>query len=184
MKSEKHTAKLEVIHENENIIPQVSRDEIHDKGLLHREVHVWLYTPEGKIIFQKRSATKDTYPSLLDASVGGHIDIGNTPEQTAVIELQEETGIVATIDELNFIEKTKSISTDIHRNRINNVIRYVYSYRYEGNVGDIIVEEGKATDFLEYSLEDLENLESEERESFIPAMIRDKNILLYQRILK
>ena len=48
----KHPEKLDIIDEQENIIDQISRDEVHTKGLLHREVHVWLYTLDNKIIFQ------------------------------------------------------------------------------------------------------------------------------------
>ena len=34
---------LDVVDENDNIIGRDKRAVIHSKGLLHREVHVWLY---------------------------------------------------------------------------------------------------------------------------------------------
>jgi isopentenyldiphosphate isomerase len=148
----KHPEKLDIIDEQENIIDQTARDEVHIKGLLHREVHVWLYTPDNKIIFQKRSATKDTFPNLLDASVGGHVDLGETPEIASIKELEEEAGIKADISELNFIDKKRSNSTDPQTGKINNVIRYVYSYLYEGDITDLTLEEGKGDGFVAYSI--------------------------------
>lgn len=178
-----HPEKLDVIDEQENIIDQVPRDEVHTKGLLHREVHVWLYTPDGKIIFQKRSATKDTFPNLLDASVGGHVDLGETPEIACIKELEEEAGIKANISELYFINKKRSNSTDPQTGKINNVIRYVYSYLYKGDIADLTLEEGKGDGFFAYSLSELKNLSDETRKAFISRMISDENIEMYKQII-
>ena len=51
---------LNVVNDSGEVIGFDTRDNIHNKGLLHREVHVWLVTPGGEIIFQHRSKTKDT----------------------------------------------------------------------------------------------------------------------------
>ena len=63
--------KLNIIDEDDNIIGEDSRENIHRKGLLHREIHVWIYNKKGEILFQKRSITKDTWTGLLDASACG-----------------------------------------------------------------------------------------------------------------
>ena len=68
--------KLNIIDENGNITGEETRENIHKQGLLHREIHVWFYTPKGEILFQHRAKDKDTYPDLLDATVGGHVEIG------------------------------------------------------------------------------------------------------------
>ena len=182
-KVEKHIEKLDIIDEQENIIDQVSRNEVHTKGLLHREVHVWLHTPDNRIIFQKRSATKDTFPNLLDASVGGHVDLGKTPEIASVKELEEEAGITVDISELNFIDKKRSDSTDPQTGKINNVIRYIYSYLYTGDIADLTLEEGKGDGFVAYSISELENLDEEARKEFIPRMISRENIEMYKNIV-
>ena len=181
-KIEKYIEKLDIIDENENIIDQVSRDEVHIKGLLHREIHVWLHTSDNKIIFQKRSATKDTFPNALDASVGGHIDIGETPEIAAIKELEEEAGIVADISGLNFINKKRSKTID-PSGKINNVIRYIYSYFYMGNITDLTIEEEKGDGFFAYSISELENLDTTEKNMFLPAMISEENIEMYKQII-
>jgi len=63
--------RLNIVDEEGNIVGEETRENIHKNGLLHREIHVWLYTPNREIIFQHRAKDKDTYPDLLDASVGG-----------------------------------------------------------------------------------------------------------------
>ena len=66
--------KLNIVDENDQIIGEDTRENIHRKGLLHREIHVWFYTPKSEIVFQHRAKNKDTFPDLLDATVGGHVE--------------------------------------------------------------------------------------------------------------
>ncbi|RAV28369.1 NUDIX hydrolase [Sinomicrobium soli] len=69
------------------------KSEAHAKGLFHPTIHVWLYTPDGKILLQKRAKTKLTFPGHWDVSVAGHMGAGERPEETAVRETEEELGI-------------------------------------------------------------------------------------------
>ena len=69
--------RLNIVNEEGEIVGVETREDIHNQGLLHRECHVWFYTPAGEIIFQHRAKDKDTYPDLLDATVGGHVEIGS-----------------------------------------------------------------------------------------------------------
>jgi len=66
--------RIPIVDEKDNIIGEEERSVIHQKGILHREVHVWFITPDRKIIFQKRKLGQETYPGLLDATAGGHVD--------------------------------------------------------------------------------------------------------------
>lgn len=85
--------RLNVVDKNGAIIGEESRDVIHRNGLLHREVHVWLYTPDKELIFQHRAKDKETFPDLLDATAGGYVEIGDDWVTAALKELQEETGV-------------------------------------------------------------------------------------------
>src|SRR3989338_8272977 len=100
--------KLNTVDENGNIIGEETRENIHNQGLLHREIHVWFYTPKDAIIFQHREKDKDTYPDLLDATVGGHVEIDSNYENTALQEVAEETGIKAEKNNLAFIQMVRS----------------------------------------------------------------------------
>ena len=48
---ERMTEKLNVIDEQGNIIGEETREGIHREGLLHREIHVWLFNKKGEDIF-------------------------------------------------------------------------------------------------------------------------------------
>ncbi len=133
---------LDVVDETGRPIAIASRDEIHQKGLLHREVHVWLFTSNGRIIFQHRCKDKDTFPDKLDASVGGHVDLGMDFESTALKELEEETGIRATPDDLIFVDSMHAKSFDPVTQTTNNALRYEYALRYDEPIENLRIEAG------------------------------------------
>jgi isopentenyldiphosphate isomerase len=84
---------LEIVDSDDKVIGTATRGEIHRLGLLHRSVHIFLFNRTGDIYIQRRSSLKDRHASKLDSSAAGHVDPGETYEQTAVRELKEELGI-------------------------------------------------------------------------------------------
>ncbi len=66
---------------------------IHKKGLYHHTAHVWFYTETEEILLAQRSAKKTICPLLWDVSVAGHVDSGETIEDTAIRETKEEIGL-------------------------------------------------------------------------------------------
>ncbi len=70
------------------------RSECHgNPALTHRVVHVLVTDASGRILAQKRSASKDIQPGKWDTSVGGHLDPGESPLDAARRECREELGI-------------------------------------------------------------------------------------------
>lgn len=61
--------------------------------LLHQAVHVFVVNRDGGLFLQKRSEAKDIQPGKWDASVGGHVDLGEEPDAAARREAREELGI-------------------------------------------------------------------------------------------
>lgn len=91
------------------------KDEVFSKGILHGASHVWIWRKSGdkvQILLQKRAPNKRTWPNLLDISAAGHIDLGETPEQAAIRETQEEIGLDIKDSDLNliFIERRNIIA--------------------------------------------------------------------------
>ncbi|MEK7136619.1 MAG: NUDIX domain-containing protein, partial [Patescibacteria group bacterium] len=105
--------KLNIVDENDEIIGEEARGKIHKEGLLHRETHVWFLTPNKELILQLRAKDKDTFPDMLDATVGGHVDLGMNYEDTALKEMEEETGIKAKMEDLKFLRKIRLKSDDL-----------------------------------------------------------------------
>lgn len=82
-----------VVDRDDRVVGKASRREIHQKGLLHRSVHIFIFNRKGQLYLQKRSMSKDQYPGHWDSSASGHVDWGETYETAASRELKEELGI-------------------------------------------------------------------------------------------
>ena len=139
---------LEIVDDGDAVIGVRSREEIHTLGLRHREVHVWLVTPGNNIIFQRRSPTKDTFPGQLDASVGGHVEVGQSYEQAAVMEVEEEAGLIITPSQLQPLVKLKTQAVDDRLNKRNLTFRQTYWLPYHGRLEDLRVEAGDGDGFV------------------------------------
>jgi isopentenyldiphosphate isomerase len=162
---------LSVINENDEIIGEESRKKIHQDGLLHREIHVYFITPNKELIFQHRAKDKDTYPDLLDATVGGHVEIGDSYDKTAIKEMEEETGIKVEVSDLMFMSKTRGHSEDKVTGTINNVIRQNYIYIFRGGINELKIEEGKSIGFESWPLEKVLNTNGDDSKRFIPYIL-------------
>jgi len=85
---------LEIVNERGEVICLAPRTEVHSNpSLMHRVVHVLVFDPEGKLLLQKRSLTKDVAPGKWDTSVGGHVGIGEELSLSAAREMEEELGV-------------------------------------------------------------------------------------------
>lgn len=175
--------KLNIVDERGNIIGEETRAHIHEQGLLHREIHIWFFTPHGDVIFQHRGKAKDTYPDLLDATVGGHVEIGSDYERAALQEMEEETGVRADKSRLIFMQLTRNKKFDATTKMTNNVIRAVYAYRYDGTAEDLRVEEG-AEGFEAWPLEKLFHISDEDRTRFIPLTFEPQTLDIFEKIRK
>jgi len=84
---------LDVVNDQDVITSQEMRSLVHDKGLQHRGVHVFLFTRDGKMVVQKRSADRAASPSLLDCSVSEHVRAGEDYLEAAIRGTREEMGV-------------------------------------------------------------------------------------------
>lgn len=84
---------FDVVDENDEVVRQATRKEVHSQGLIHRAVHIFVINRRGELLLQKRSRFKDAHPGVWDSSAAGHLDAGEGYEHAAVRELEEEMGI-------------------------------------------------------------------------------------------
>lgn len=85
---------FDVVDEKDNVIGQTTRREANiNKNLFHRSIGVAVFNSKGEMFLQQRSATKDTDPLCWTISCSGHVNSGDTYEDTAKRELTEELGL-------------------------------------------------------------------------------------------
>lgn len=83
-----------VVDQNDNILEYRTRyDCHHDRRLIHRVTNIAIFNKKGEVLIQKRSPTKDLYPSLFTLSASGHIAKGEEYEASAMREIEEEIGV-------------------------------------------------------------------------------------------
>jgi isopentenyldiphosphate isomerase len=71
------------------------RAAVHRDGDWHRSVHIWVWgavSGAPHVVFQRRSAGKDTWPGALDVAVTGHARAGE-PLEATLREAEEEIGL-------------------------------------------------------------------------------------------
>lgn len=84
---------LDIVTEQDIVTGQEMRSTVHQMGYWHRGVHVFLFTQDGKMLVQKRSADRTSAPSLLDCSVSEHIKAGESYLEAAMRGMKEEMGV-------------------------------------------------------------------------------------------
>ena len=84
---------LDVVNDADLVISQEMRSVVHNLGLQHRGIHVFLVTSERKLLIQQRSKNKEAFPLALDCSVSEHVKAGENYKQAAYRGLVEELGI-------------------------------------------------------------------------------------------
>lgn len=85
---------FDVVDEQDRVIGQLARREVHARGLRHRAVHLLVVNAAGQIFLHKRSKMKDLFPGVWDSSAAGHVGAGEDYDGTAARELAEELNCV------------------------------------------------------------------------------------------
>ena len=97
---------FDIVNERDEVIGQLPRSQVHAEKHLHRAVHIFVLNTQGELLLQKRSATKDEYPHCYTSSASGHVSSGETYDETAPRELEEELGITGELTRLTKIPGT------------------------------------------------------------------------------
>jgi isopentenyl-diphosphate delta-isomerase len=85
---------LDIVDEHDQVVGQKKRSEVYAEHLSNfRVINAFLVNSKGEIWIPRRAANKRIFPLCLDMSVGGHVESGETYEETFRRETLEELNI-------------------------------------------------------------------------------------------
>ncbi len=138
---------LDILDENGGLTGERRyREEVHQKGLWHRVVHIWILNSRGEVLIQKRAARKLTYPNLWVMSCEGHLSAGDTANQAVIKELQEELGLHVEASELQFLMGYKRQSVTNNGTYFGNHFIDVFLVRRDLNIADLKLQEDEVAE--------------------------------------
>lgn len=82
-----------IVDEQNNVTGAARRADMRAHRLLHRSTYIVVTNSAGELYVQRRTMNKDIFPGYWDPVTGGVVAAGESYEQGAVRELEEEMGI-------------------------------------------------------------------------------------------
>lgn len=132
-----------------------ARREVHRDGDWHRSIHVWVYgiaAAQPFLLMNQRGLDKDTWPGVLDATVGGHLAAGETAED-AFREVEEEIGFPADPQKLDWIG-TRLCSAERVPDIIDRELQDTFLYRNDRPLAEYRPNPAELEGLVQLSLSD------------------------------
>jgi isopentenyldiphosphate isomerase len=147
---------------------------VHRDGDLHRSVHVWIITPDGSILVQRRAAVKENNPGLWDVSCAGHISAGESAIDAAIRESEEELGIALNADELRYVTSLREHSVLNNGTYIDNEIHEIFIVRRDVDLSSLRLQPEEVDDARLVTREEFWLLELVPHEEEYAVILRDE----------
>lgn len=136
------------------------RSLVHMDGDIHGTAHVWIVRQgkEGRyeLLLQKRASCKDSYPGCYDISSAGHVQAGDDFLPSALRELEEELGIRASEEDLEYIGVHSGYMEEIFHGRMFKDSEYskVYMYRKPVDIRELALQRDEVEAVMWMDLEE------------------------------
>ncbi|WP_016905240.1 NUDIX domain-containing protein [Streptomyces xiaopingdaonensis] len=84
---------LDIVDPHDNVLTQRPRGEAYAERLRHRSVSIRVRDPLGRLFVHRRTPEKLIFPSRYDLVVGGVVGAGESYDDAALREAEEELGV-------------------------------------------------------------------------------------------
>ncbi|MEW2546432.1 NUDIX domain-containing protein [Streptomyces sp. NPDC047002] len=84
---------VDVVDADDRVVGQATRGEVYARGLRHRTAFVLVRDERDRLFVHRRTAVKLAFPSLYDVFVGGVLGVGESYDDGALREAEEELGV-------------------------------------------------------------------------------------------
>jgi len=102
-----------LVDDYDKVLGSVKRAVAHQsKTIKHRSIFILLFNHKNEVLMQKRSKIKDSFPNFWTVSVSGHVGYGQSYDEAALRELEEELGLSLTLRKLSkiYIEEEREFA--------------------------------------------------------------------------
>lgn len=113
---------------------------VHRDGDWHLAAHVWIVTPEGRLLLQRRALVKESWPGMWDISVAGHVSAGESAAEAVLREAREELGLVLSAAELTYLGRLRYQAVVNGGAYIENEYHEVYLARRDLDVATLTLD--------------------------------------------
>ncbi|MEU9184549.1 NUDIX domain-containing protein [Streptomyces sp. NPDC048484] len=84
---------LDVVDEHDVVVGRARRGDAYARGLRHRCAFIQVRDAAGRLFVHRRTSTKLVFPSQYDLFVGGVVGAGESYDDAALREAEEELGV-------------------------------------------------------------------------------------------
>lgn len=149
---------FDILDENGNKTGKIKlRSEVHRDGDWHKAVHIWIMNNKREVLLQRRSATVDSSPNMIDLSCGGHLSAGEDSISAAKRELKEELGLNVESDELKYIETVKS-TYNPNPTHMNNEFSDIYILKINKTIDELIFQKEEVAEIFYVPYKEFKNM--------------------------
>ncbi len=82
-----------IVDDQNRVVGTAPRHLMRAQNLPHRSTYVLVFNSQGHLYVQKRTLTKDVFPGYYDPAAGGVVQAGESYDDSARRELEEELGV-------------------------------------------------------------------------------------------
>jgi O-acetyl-ADP-ribose deacetylase (regulator of RNase III)/isopentenyldiphosphate isomerase len=135
------------------------KSDVHRDGDWHVAAHVWIVTPDGRVLLQRRSHLKENWPGYWDVSAAGHLSSGESPVEAAVRETFEELGLRIAPSELEHIAVVREESVLRDGTYIDNEVHEVFVVYRDVDLSALTLQADEVDDVMLVTLDAMRSVE-------------------------
>lgn len=118
-----------------------TKSEVHRDGDWHRAAHLWVVTPDRRVVLQRRALTKENHHGLWDVSAAGHLSAGESAVESIIREAREELGLPIAPAALRYLGTCREQFVLNEGSYIDNEVHEVFVVECE--IGEDAIEFGR-----------------------------------------
>jgi len=155
---------LDIVDERDNIIGRDTKENKFRKGLISRNVAIFILDKNKKLLITKRSPYKKSFPNRYDLAACGNVKTGEDYTDAAKREVMEELNIKCN---LKFLGKV------FNEFRENNIVIKYFTGIFLGYFSGEVKLNDELVELKRLSVKEVKELINKNKDLFTPGFVKD-----------